>query len=112
MKNFNMKLPVETGSATCKPESGEATASRKRPRSAANGGGPGLRPPSRAMPPGSALSWGQALHCAPQIAIPDSRLHLTASNRPRSRFNSVRKVIYFSPSMFLKITLWSILSPT
>ena len=98
MKNFNMKLPVESGggAAGCiKPEATEAPAvPRKRPRSAANGqGGVGpLRPPSRAMAMApTALSWGSHLHqCAPQIAIPDARLHLAASNRPRSRYNSVR----------------------
>ena len=93
-----MKLPVESGggAAGCiKPEATEAPAvPRKRPRSAANGqGGVGpLRPPSRAMAMApTALSWGSHLHqCAPQIAIPDARLHLAASNRPRSRYNSVR----------------------
>ena len=99
MKNFNMKLPVEKGPGY-KAEPGEPHGtSRKRPRSThasgpqvvvgANCLGP-LRPPSRARVTPSALGWGSHLHCAPQISIPDSRLHLTASNRPRSRFNSVR----------------------
>ena len=63
-----------------------AAPSRKRPLSAANGGGALHRPPSRAP---SALGWGPLY--APQISIPESRLHLAASSRPRSRFNSVRK---------------------
>ena len=96
MKNLNMKLPVEKGPGFKAEPGGEPHGtSRKRPRSthASGQGGLGnsylgpLRPPSRAMAPSG---WGSHLHCAPQIAIPDSRLHLTASNRPRSRFNSVR----------------------
>ena len=91
-----MKLPVEKGPGFKAEPGGEPHGtSRKRPRSthASGQGGLGnsylgpLRPPSRAMAPSG---WGSHLHCAPQIAIPDSRLHLTASNRPRSRFNSVR----------------------
>ena len=104
MKNFNMKLPVEKGPGFKAEPGGEPHGtSRKRPRSthASGQGGLGnsclgpLRPPSRAMPPSG---WGSHLHCAPQIAIPDSRLHLTASNRPRSRFNSVRNFSYNSSS--------------
>ena len=113
MKNFNMKLPVESGggAAGCiKPEATEAPAvPRKRPRSAANGqGGVGpLRPPSRAMAMApTALSWGSHLHqCAPQIAIPDARLHLAASNRPRSRYNSVRKKYFPRTVYFVRITM-------
>ena len=83
----NMKLPNKDSTATpsdqCSTGATPPQPSRKRPLSAANGQVVPLRPPSRAP---SALSWGQL--CAPQIAIPDSRLHLT-STRPRSRFNSV-----------------------
>ena len=85
-----MKLPNTTSKETATPvETAAATPpnSRKRPLSAANSQGVGpLRPPSRA--PSAMGHWGPAL-CAPQIAIPDSRLHLTTSSRPRSRFNSV-----------------------
>ena len=88
-----MKLPNTTSKETATPvETAAATPpnSRKRPLSAANSQGVGpLRPPSRA--PSAMGHWGPAL-CAPQIAIPDSRLHLTTSSRPRSRFNSVRKI--------------------
>ena len=88
-----MKLPNTTSKETATPvETASATPpnSRKRPLSAANSQGVGpLRPPSRA--PSAMGHWGPAL-CAPQIAIPDSRLHLTTSSRPRSRFNSVRKI--------------------
>merc|ERR1719225_304166 len=84
-----MKLPNTTSKETATPvETAAATPpnSRKRPLSAANSQGVGpLRPPSRA--PSAMGHWGPAL-CAPQIAIPDSRLHLTTSSRPRSRFNS------------------------
>ena len=91
-----MKLPNTTSKETATPvETAAATPpnSRKRPLSAANSQGVGpLRPPSRA--PSAMGHWGPAL-CAPQIAIPDSRLHLTTSSRPRSRFNSVRLVLQF-----------------
>ena len=78
-----MKLP-NTSKETATPETAVATPpSRKRPLSAANGAVGPLRPPSRAP---ATLSWGP-LVCAPQISIPDSRLHLTSS-RPRSRFQN------------------------
>lgn len=92
----NMKLPNKDSTATpsdqCSTGATPPQPSRKRPLSAANGQVVPLRPPSRAP---SALSWGQL--CAPQIAIPDSRLHLTSS-RPRSRFNSV--MTYLEPCFF------------
>ena len=95
-----MKLPNKDSTATpsdqCSTGATPPQPSRKRPLSAANGQVVPLRPPSRAP---SALSWGQL--CAPQIAIPDSRLHLT-STRPRSRFNSVitySELYFFSPSL-------------
>ena len=91
-----MKLPNTTSKETATPvETAAATPpnSRKRPLSAANSQGVGpLRPPSRAP---SAMGHGGPALCAPQIAIPDSRLHLTTSSRPRSRFNSVRLVLQF-----------------
>ena len=88
-----MKLPntsKETAATPVEATGATPPNSRKRPLSAANSQvvGP-LRPPSRA--PSAMGHWGPAL-CAPQIAIPDSRLHLTTSSRPRSRFNSVRKI--------------------
>ena len=95
-----MKLPNKDSTATpsdqCSTGATPPQPSRKRPLSAANGQVVPLRPPSRAP---SALSWGQL--CAPQIAIPDSRLHLT-STRPRSRFNSVMtysEPYFFCPSL-------------
>ena len=94
-----MKLPnLTTSKETATPvEAAGATPpnSRKRPLSAANSQVGPLRPPSRALPMGH---WGPAL-CAPQIAIPDSRLHLTTSSRPRSRFNSVSFLFDILPSI-------------
>ena len=104
----NMKLPNKDSTATpsdqCSTGATPPQPSRKRPLSAANGQVVPLvplRPPSRAP---SALSWGQL--CAPQIAIPDSRLHLT-STRPRSRFNSVMTYseLYFFLQVLEKMVL-------
>ena len=90
-----MKLPNSTKETATPEATGATPPSRKRPLSAANNQvvPGGLRPPSRAP---SALGWGPL--CAPQISIPDSRLHLTSS-RPRSRFNSV-KIFFYSLKIY------------